>query len=104
PFEVATFRADDAYVDGRRPTSVRFTTAEEDARRRDFTINALFLDPTPHRAVDFVDGQADLRRGVIRAIGDARARIAEDRLRMLRAVRIPARLRFAADRARVAAL
>src|SRR4029453_13637707 len=73
PFEVATFRADDAYVDGRRPTSVRFTTAEGAAQRRDFTINALFLDPIAERAVDFVDGQADLRRGVIRAIGDARA-------------------------------
>jgi poly(A) polymerase len=97
PFEVATFRADDAYVDGRRPTSVRFTTAEEDARRRDFTINALFLDPIADRVVDFVDGQADLRRGVIRAIGDARARIAEDRLRMLRAVRLAARLGFSID-------
>jgi len=97
PFEVATFRADDAYVDGRRPTSVRFTTAEEDAQRRDFTINALFLDPIAGEVVDFVDGQADLRRGVIRAIGDARARIAEDRLRMLRAVRFAARLGFAVD-------
>ena len=97
PFEVATFRADDAYVDGRRPTSVRFTTAEEDAQRRDFTINALLLDPIAGEVVDFVDGQADLRRGVIRAIGDARARIAEDRLRMLRAVRFAARLAFAID-------
>ena len=97
PFEVATFRADDAYVDGRRPTSVRFTTAEEDAQRRDFTINALLLDPIAGEVVDFVDGQADLRRGVIRAIGDARARIAEDRLRMLRAVRFASRLAFAID-------
>ena len=97
PFEVATFRADDAYVDGRRPTSVRFTTAEEDARRRDFTINALLFDPIESRIVDFVDGQADLRLGVIRAIGDAQARIAEDRLRMLRAVRLAARLGFAID-------
>jgi len=97
PFEVATFRADDAYVDGRRPTSVRFTTAEEDARRRDFTINALLLDPIAGQVVDFVDGQADLRGGLIRAIGDARARIAEDRLRMLRAVRLAARLGFTVD-------
>jgi poly(A) polymerase len=103
-FEVATFRADDAYVDGRRPTSVRFTTAEEDARRRDFTINALLLDPVGGGVVDFVDGQTDLRRGVIRAIGDARARIAEDRLRMLRAVRLAARLGFAIDPPTMAAI
>jgi poly(A) polymerase len=103
-FEVATFRADDAYIDGRRPTSVRFTTAEEDARRRDFTINALLLDPIADAVVDFVDGQADLRRGVIRAIGDAQARIAEDRLRMLRAVRLAARLGFAVDPATLDAI
>jgi putative nucleotidyltransferase with HDIG domain len=93
-FEVATFRSEDAYVDGRRPTRVHFGSAREDALRRDFTINALFLDPERGEVVDFVDGRTDLRAGVIRAIGDPGARIAEDRLRMLRAVRLAARLRF----------
>src|SRR5881628_3747705 len=87
PFAVATFRSDDAYVDGRRPTRVHFGSAREDAERRDFTINGLFLDPLGGQVVDFVGGQMDLRAGIIRAIGDAHARIAEDRLRMLRAVR-----------------
>jgi poly(A) polymerase len=97
PFEVATFRSDDAYVDGRRPSAVHFGTARDDALRRDFTINALFLDPLSGRLVDHVGGEADLRAGVIRAIGDPRARIAEDRLRMLRAVRFAARLGFAIE-------
>ena len=96
-FEVATFRSDDAYVDGRRPTVVHFGSARDDAQRRDFTINALFRDPESGAIVDFVDGQADLRRGIVRAIGDANARIAEDRLRMLRAVRFAARFGFAID-------
>ncbi len=94
PFEVATFRSDDAYVDGRRPTRVHFGSAREDAFRRDFTVNALFLDPLSGQVVDFVGGRADLGARIIRAIGDARARIAEDRLRMLRAVRLAARLGF----------
>ena len=93
-FEVATFRSDDAYVDGRRPSAVHFGSAREDALRRDFTINALFLDPLTDRVVDLVGGEADLRAGIVRAVGDARARIAEDRLRMLRAVRFAARLGF----------
>jgi poly(A) polymerase len=104
PFEVATFRSDDVYVDGRRPLRVHFASAREDALRRDFTINALFLDPLSGKVVDFVDGQADLRTGVIRAIGDPGARIAEDRLRMLRAVRLAARLGFAIDPATHAAI
>src|SRR5438045_5967514 len=79
PFEVATFRSDEAYVDGRRPSAVRFTSAREDALRRDFTINGLFLDPLTGRVVDFVRGEADLRARIIRAIGDPGARIAEDR-------------------------
>ncbi len=103
-FEVATFRSDDAYVDGRRPSSVRFGSAREDAARRDFTINGLFLDPLGGEVVDFVGGREDLRAGVIRAIGDARARIAEDRLRMLRAVRFAARLRFTVEPATRAAI
>src|SRR5947199_4800775 len=94
PVEVATFRSDAAYVDGRRPSAVHFGSAREDARPRDFTINALFLDPLTGEVVDFVGGQADLRAGIIRAIGDPRARIAEDRLRMLRAIRLAARLDF----------
>jgi poly(A) polymerase len=104
PFEVATFRSDDVYVDGRRPVRVHFASAREDALRRDFTVNALFLDPLSGEVVDFVDGQADLRAGVIRAIGDPRARLAEDRLRMLRAVRLAARLGFAIDPATHAAI
>lgn len=93
-FQVATFRSDDAYVDGRRPTRVHFGSAEEDAQRRDFTVNALFLDPETGRVLDFVGGRDDLAAGRIRAIGDAGARIAEDRLRMLRAVRFAARFGF----------
>jgi poly(A) polymerase len=103
-FEVATFRSDDAYADGRRPTRVHFGSAREDALRRDFTVNALFLDPTTGDVVDFVDGRRDLRSGTIRAIGDARARIAEDRLRMLRAVRLAARLGFVIEPATLAAI
>jgi poly(A) polymerase len=93
-FEVATFRSDAAYVDGRRPSAVHFGSAAEDARRRDFTVNALFLDPETGDVVDLVGGVADLRAGILRAIGDPGARIAEDWLRMLRAVRFAARLRF----------
>jgi len=93
-FEVATFRSDDAYVDGRRPTRVHFGSAREDALRRDFTINALLMDPFSGAVLDFVGGEADLRSGIIRAIGDAGVRIAEDRLRMLRAVRFAARFGF----------
>jgi len=92
--EVATFRSDDAYTDGRHPTGVRFTTAEEDARRRDFTINALFHDPLRRETIDYVGGRRDLERGLVRAVGDAEQRFREDHLRMLRAVRFAARLGF----------
>ena len=102
--EVATFRADAAYLDGRHPSSVRFSSPVEDARRRDFTINGMFLDPVTDTVIDFVDGQADLRAGRIRAIGDPSARIAEDRLRMLRAVRFAARLGFTIEPATTAAI
>ena len=88
--EVATFRRDAAYSDGRHPDAVEFTNAEEDARRRDFTINALFYDPIEHRVIDYVDGQQDISAKVIRAVGDADKRIDEDKLRMLRAVRFAA--------------
>ena len=83
-FEVATFRSDGAYLDGRRPVEVHFATAEEDAARRDFTINGMFLDPEKDEVIDFVGGRADLERKLIRAIGDPAQRFAEDRLRMLR--------------------
>jgi poly(A) polymerase len=89
--EVATFRSDGAYEDGRRPTEVRFTTAEEDAKRRDFTINGLFYDPVEDRVIDYVGGREDLENKVLRAIGDPNDRFAEDHLRLLRAVRFAAR-------------
>ena len=94
PVEVATFRADAAYVDGRHPVSVRFSSPEEDAQRRDFTINGMFIDPSTDRVIDYVAGQADLHAGIIRAIGNPDSRIKEDRLRMLRAVRFAAQLSF----------
>lgn len=96
-FEVATFRTDGPYLDGRHPSTVRFATAEEDARRRDFTINAMFEDPVAGRTIDLVGGRDDLDAGVIRAVGDPRERFAEDRLRMLRAVRFAARFGFEID-------
>ena len=92
--EVATFRSDDAYVDGRRPASVTFGTAEVDASRRDFTINGMFLDPLDHTLLDYVGGRADLEAGLVRAIGDPVARFVEDKLRLLRAVRFAARFGF----------
>lgn len=92
--EVATFRADGSYSDGRRPDAVTFTTPEEDACRRDFTINGMFFDPVAEAVVDHVGGQADLAAKLIRAIGDPEQRFAEDHLRLLRAVRFAARLGF----------
>lgn len=97
PFEVATFRNDLAYIDGRRPTGVVFSTPREDAERRDFTINGLFLDPVTDEILDFVGGQDDLRRGLIRAIGDPVRRFEEDYLRMLRAARFASVLGFDLD-------
>lgn len=95
--EVATFRQDAAYSDGRHPDSVRFSTAREDAQRRDFTINGLFFDPVADQVIDFVGGEDDLRRGIVRAIGDPDARIDEDKLRMLRAVRFASTFDFQVD-------
>src|SRR5256714_15418872 len=86
-FEVATFRSDGAYLDGRHPVEVHFASAEEDAARRDFTINGMFFDPEKEAVIDFVGGRAGLEPRLIRAIGDPAQRFAEDRLRMLRAVR-----------------
>ena len=95
--EVATFRTDGEYRDGRRPESVRFTGVDEDARRRDFTINGLFEDPTTGRLRDVVGGRDDLDARLVRAIGDPDARFAEDRLRMLRAIRFAAVLDFTVE-------
>ena len=92
--DVATFRTDASYTDGRHPDSVAFTTAEHDAQRRDFTINGLFFDPIAETVIDYVDGQQDLAAGIVRAIGDPSLRIAEDKLRMLRAVRFAAAFDF----------
>lgn len=86
-FEVATFRSDDAYIDGRHPSAVHFSSPEEDAQRRDFTINGMFYNPVAEKVIDFVGGCADIDAKLVRAIGDPAKRFAEDRLRMLRAVR-----------------
>jgi poly(A) polymerase len=96
-FEVATFRSDGAYLDGRRPVEVHFASAEEDAARRDFTINGMFFDPEAGEVIDFVNGRADLEARLIRAIGDPVQRFTEDRLRILRAVRFATVLGFEID-------
>jgi len=93
--EVATFRSDGVYSDGRHPDAVRFSSSpEEDVKRRDFTINGMLLDPANNQVLDFVGGRTDLQAGLIRAIGDPGDRFAEDKLRMLRAVRFAARFTF----------
>ena len=92
--EVATFRTDGKYLDGRHPEAVTFTTAEEDAKRRDFTINGLFLDPVENRVIDYVGGQQDLKNKILRAIGNPNHRFEEDHLRLLRAVRFAARFQL----------
>lgn len=97
PFEVATFRSDDAYIDGRRPSGVVFTDARTDVLRRDFTINGLLYDPDEPRVIDYVCGQADIRDRIVRAIGDPRKRFEEDKLRLLRAVRFGARLGYSIE-------
>ncbi len=103
-YEVATFRRDLGYEDGRHPSGVEFSSPKQDAQRRDFTINGMFYDPVKKKVLDFVGGQADLERGVIRAIGDAEARFAEDKLRMLRAVRFSARFAFPLEEKTAAAV
>jgi tRNA nucleotidyltransferase (CCA-adding enzyme) len=95
PTEVATFRSDGFYSDGRRPDSVHFGDAKHDALRRDFTINGLFYDPLEDRVIDFVGGASDLQSGILRTIGDPLERFGEDKLRMLRAVRFATTLGFA---------
>ena len=93
-FEIATFRLDGPYLDGRRPSSITFTTAEEDAKRRDFTINGMFFDPLRNELLDFVQGRKDLAAKTVRAIGDPLARFTEDRLRLFRAIRFAVQLGF----------
>jgi poly(A) polymerase len=96
--EVATFRSDGAYSDGRHPDEVRFSTeARLDVQRRDFTINGLLLDPDTAEVLDYVQGREDLQRGIIRTIGNPRQRFSEDKLRMLRAVRFAARFGYSID-------
>lgn len=92
--EVATFRTDGGYQDGRRPDSIEFCGAAEDAKRRDFTVNGMFYDPIEDKIIDYVGGQDDLKKKIIRAIGDPDRRFAEDHLRMLRAVRFAHTLGF----------
>jgi poly(A) polymerase len=92
--EVATFRSDGAYLDGRRPESVVFSSPELDAARRDFTINGMFMDPLTGEVIDYVGGQIDLGNRILRAIGDPAARLREDKLRALRAVRLAARFQL----------
>lgn len=97
--EVATFRRDGDYLDGRRPVSIEFCAPAEDARRRDFTINGLFYDPVSDQVIDYVNGQQDLRDRIVRAIGNPEDRFREDKLRMLRAVRVTATFGFQLDQA-----
>lgn len=103
-YEVATFRKDEPYVDGRHPSAVTFSDPETDASRRDFTVNALFYDPVLQEALDYVGGYEDIGRRVIRAVGDPRARLEEDRLRLLRAVRFAATLDFTLEPATAEAI
>ncbi len=95
--EVATFRTEGPYADGRRPDHVDFSTPEEDAQRRDFTINGMFYDPISEQVHDYVGGEADLAAGIVRAIGKPADRMSEDKLRLLRAVRFAATMDFALD-------
>jgi poly(A) polymerase len=103
--EVATFRSDVSYSDGRHPDAVRFSnTPREDVLRRDFTINGLMLDPESGEVLDYVNGRADLKAGIIRAIGEPERRFTEDKLRMLRAVRFAARFGYTIEPATFAAI
>lgn len=98
-FEVATFRKDLAYKDGRRPDEIAFSSPEEDAQRRDFTINGMFYDPIHKKVMDYVEGEQDLENHLIKAIGDPIVRFTEDRLRMIRACRFAARFGFQIEEA-----
>ena len=93
-FEVATFRSDGKYIDGRRPVEVNFSSEKEDAFRRDFTINGIFYDPAHEKIIDYVNGQADIKNNIIRTINDPKDRFSEDRLRLIRAVRFAAGFQY----------
>ncbi|MHC4912405.1 MAG: CCA tRNA nucleotidyltransferase [Planctomycetota bacterium] len=95
--EVATFRTETGYADGRHPAKVKFATAAEDASRRDFTINGMFFDPLTKKVIDYVNGRADLKKRLIRTVGKPEERFSEDYLRMLRAVRFSTQLGFAIE-------
>lgn len=103
-FEVAAFRSDKPYTDGRRPDGIEFTDARGDVERRDFTINGLLYDPLTDTVLDYVGGRADIKRQLLRCIGDPPARFAEDKLRLLRAVRFAARLEYDIEAATLQAL
>jgi LAO/AO transport system ATPase len=103
-FEVATFRSDGAYVDGRRPDTVSYASVEEDAKRRDFTVNGLYWDGTSNDPLDLVQGQADLQKRIIRTIGEPKKRFLEDHLRLLRAIRFAVRLGFEIEPATFSAI
>ena len=102
--EVATFREDASYTDGRRPDAVTFSDARHDAERRDFTVNAIFYDPIDQKLIDYADGLRDLQTGTIRCVGDAAKRFEEDHLRLLRALRFAATLEFSIEPATAAAI
>jgi poly(A) polymerase len=102
--QVATFRSDVSYSDGRRPDAVVFSSPREDALRRDFTINGMFFDPLENRLIDYVAGQEDLRNKLLRAIGDPLERFTEDKLRMLRAVRLATRFELTIEPATMTAI
>jgi tRNA nucleotidyltransferase/poly(A) polymerase len=93
-YEVATFRSDNPYIDGRHPSSVKFSGPEQDAYRRDFTVNGLFYDPLADRLIDYVHGKADIQNKLIRTIGSAKDRFDEDKLRIMRAIRLACSLNF----------
>ncbi len=97
-YEVATFRSDKAYLNGRHPSAIEFSGPEQDALRRDFTVNGLFYDPIADRLIDYVHGKADIQNKIIRTIGDASARFADDKLRILRAIRLSCSLGFAIEK------
>lgn len=96
-FEVATFRSEGPYSDGRRPDNISFTNAKEDVLRRDFTINGLLYDPEQNRVIDYIDGQKDINKKIIRTIGDPDKRFDEDKLRMLRAIKFASRFKYKID-------
>ncbi len=103
-FQVATFRSDMTYHDGRKPSGVIFSSAREDVLRRDFTVNGLLYDPLEKRLLDFVKGEADIKKGIIRTIGDPRIRFSEDKLRLLRAVRFSSTLGFRIEKGTTVAI